>query len=345
MDYMIKIYTKSLDAWDAIFKSIKNARRSIYIEMYIFSDNTSNTHDFVGLLEEKAKSGLQVILILDAFGSIGLNKKVIDRLVGSGAEVLFFHHWFSRTHRKLVIIDGETSFNGGVNIFNNSKSWNDLNIKGGKQLSQNFVKIFKRTYVLAKGKNILIENKDSFKKYKIRAWIIDHFPIAGRKTLRKYYENKLSNASNSIFLVTPYFAPSKWFIETIKKAIYRNVKVSILIPQNTDHYFLDKMNLYYSGIFYSLGCKVYFLNEMNHAKAMLIDDEEGMIGSGNLDSMSFERNSELGVFFTNTRSIKELKNIINFWIQKSSVYNGEIHRLYWYEIILVPILKILHPIL
>lgn len=341
---MIKFYTKSTDAWDGMFEGIKSATRSIYIEMYIFSDDTAPTHDFVGLLEQKSRDGVQVILILDAFGSTELSDASIDRLRESGSEIIFFHHWFNRTHRKLVIIDGNIAFLGGTNISGHSSLWNDLQIRVSRQLAHRFVRIFHRSYILSGGRHKLIENISS-RKYKFRAWIIDHLPFSGRKKLRRYYEKKISKARNSIVFVTPYFVPSFWFINLIKEAIARKVAVTILIPRSTDHYFLDKVNQYWASFFMTLGCYVYVSESMNHAKALLIDNKEGMVGSGNLDSLSFERNSELGIFFTNKVSIQKLNTIFNMWIKDSTPYNKEVHSLRFYEWLLIPIIRFLRPVL
>lgn len=342
---MINFYTKSTDAWSAMFEGIKKATRSIYIEMYIFSDDTASTHDFVGLLELKARSGVQVILILDAFGSVDLSKEILNRMINAGVEILFFHHFLSHTHRKLVIVDGNTAFLGGTNISEHSRLWNDLQVKVGKRLAHNFIKIFHKTYILSGGKNKLIERPTTFRKYKVRTWIIDHLPLSGRRRLRAYYEKKISSAKNSIIFVTPYFIPAEWFMRVIAQAIHRGVKITILVPSMTDYYFLDKANSYYISLYASLGCTIYSSENMNHAKALLIDNLEGMVGSGNLDSLSFNRNSELGIFFTDKNSIQKLTNIIDKWIKSAKIYNEKTLLTHWYDFIFIYILKITHPML
>ena len=69
------IYTKSTEAWEAMYSAIEQAEISIWIEMYIFADDVEK-YDFVRLLESKAKKGLQVIMILDAFGSLELSNEI-----------------------------------------------------------------------------------------------------------------------------------------------------------------------------------------------------------------------------------------------------------------------------
>ena len=99
-----KFYTTSEKAWDAMIEAIAGAQKSIFIEMYIFVDNTAR-HDFYKILEEKAKKGLKVKVIIDSFGSNELSQKTIDRLKSAGVELLFFSYWLRHTHKKILIID------------------------------------------------------------------------------------------------------------------------------------------------------------------------------------------------------------------------------------------------
>jgi cardiolipin synthase len=341
----LKFYKNSVLAWDAMLQGIESAKRSIYIEMYSFSNDTESTHDFVKALSDKAKAGVEVVMILDAFGSMNLSDEVINNLQNSGVQVLFFHHFFNRTHRKLVVVDGSIAFLGGANISENSRKWFDLQVQGGKRVAQRLVRVFARTYKFAGGKKILRERGTKKEKNTITSYIIEHTPVTGRRHLRKYYEDKISHASSSIILITPYFVPSKWFYNSIHNSIKRGVRVDILIPKSTDHIFLDTVNTYMASRYRELGCYIHLLSEMNHAKAILIDEKEGMVGSGNLDNLSFQRNSELGIFFKDINSVKSLSKILHEWIIHSEEFNDSKHSLTWYEKIAMPFIRILFPFL
>lgn len=69
-----KLFTTSRKAWDAMLSAINQAEKSIYIEMYIFDSDTQESHNFIGQLEKKAKEGVSVIIVADAFGSKDLKK-------------------------------------------------------------------------------------------------------------------------------------------------------------------------------------------------------------------------------------------------------------------------------
>lgn len=341
----LKFYTNSVSAWDAMLSGVKNARSSIYIEMYEFLDDTRNTHDFVGVLISQALAGVEIVLILDAFGSMNLNDETIDKLESHGVQIFFYHHFLNRTHRKLIVIDGQYSFLGGTNISENSRTWFDIQVSVGKRATSHLVHTFIRAYKNAGGKKVLRESGLKFEKKSLFSYIIEHTPGVGKKKLHKYYKTKINNAENSIILISPYFVPGKWFSDSIKRAISRRVKVEIIVPKSTDHKILDIANLYYATKYSKFGCTIYFGDIMNHAKAMLIDEKEGMVGSGNLDNLSFERNSELGIFFKDKASVRNLSKILHSWIQNSNKYDSIQNKFAWYQIILMPLLRLIFPFL
>ncbi len=92
-----RLYPDSEAAWTAMYSRMQQAKKSIHIEMYIFTADTQRTHDFITLLKEKAQQGLQIILIFDVFGSISLSNKIVKDLTDVGVEVRFFRHIFSST--------------------------------------------------------------------------------------------------------------------------------------------------------------------------------------------------------------------------------------------------------
>jgi len=84
---------------------------------------------------------------------------------------------------------------------------------------------------------------------------------------------------------------------------------------------------------------------MNHAKIMLTDDEEGLIGSQNMDVLSFGWNMEAGVFFRQKKLVSDLKRIVDHWRDESIAFNSGWKHIKWYDKILIAIFKIFFPIL
>ncbi len=342
-----KLYTTSQKAWDGILRAIKKAQQSIYIEMFIFLDDTKNTHDFVGALKEKAQNGLEVVIIVDVYGSYSLKSSVVKDLRVAGVEFLYFSHWLRRNHRKIVIIDKEVAFLGGVNINDKIRKWHDLQIKISGGIIKPVLKSFARSYFRCGGKNssILRHNKKTLSK-KIKSWVVDNWqPSSSIFELNKYYKDKISSAENSIKLLTPYLIPPRWLMIHLISAVNRGVNVEIIIPKDTDVKSLNRINYLNACRLSTAGVKVYFASKMNHAKIMLIDEKEGLVGSQNLDILSFNTNIEAGVFFQQKDFIKDLSQIIEKWKANSEILNIKKIKLSLRNRLSIFFLRIFYPII
>lgn len=341
-----RLYTTSQKAWDGMFKAMALAKKSIYLEMYIFLDDTQATHNFLGLLKEKALAGLEVVIIADAHGSSSLRAGAADELRAAGVEFIYFSHWLKRTHRKILIIDNQVAFIGGVNIKENIRHWHDLQIKIEGKIVSPLLQSFAYSYKLVGGK------KESILKYsrlplvkKIKSWITDNF-VGGINlyNLNYYYQDKIKNAKTSIKIVTPYLLPPRWLLAILDDACRRGVNVEIIIPNDTDVKPLNKINYLNACRMSALGVKFYLMPMMNHAKIMLIDDFEGVIGSQNMDVLSFNLNMEAGVFFQQKDLVNDLKNIIEHWRRESIYLEAPGKKLKFSDRILIAVFKIFYPI-
>jgi cardiolipin synthase len=341
-----KFFTNSERAWRAMFEGIKKAKESIYLEMYIFT-NDMVQYDFLTLLKEKAKSGLRVRIILDSLGSSELSKYEIKDLQQSGAEVLFQSYFFHRTHRKILVIDGLRAFIGGVNLSQEFRFWNDLVIEvKGKKLMKHIIRSFAKVYSQSGGtdKEVLSQNKPLILD-KTHTWLIEHFPVRKKYNLKKIYKENLRHARESIILVTPYFMPSRWFIVALHQAVLRGVKVEVLVPKTTNHFWANRVGYFFMYRLSSLGVNFLLEPKMNHAKVMIIDGREGIVGSHNLDFLSFDLNSEVGVFLKDANTVKKLSLIIQEWKKDAVLFNPTTYKPKLFDYVLSPIIRIFFRIL
>lgn len=343
---VFKLYTDSEDAWTAMFARMQRATKSIHIEMYIFTADTQRTHDFIALLKDKAQSGVQVILIFDVFGSLSLSNGIVKELRTAGAEVRFFRHIFYRTHKKILLIDGKTAFLGGVNITEHARDWKDLQVEVSGSIIPYIFRSFNRTYKLTGGKlRPMKPLSDDTWTEKVKLWLLENMPVVGRKVLKQYYLQKLNHAAKSITFISPYFIPSRWMLGAMRNAISRDVKITVLIPDNTDFKLADNINKFFAWKVSKFGVNVLYTPGMNHAKAVLIDDEEGLVGSANIDELSFNIDNEIGIFFKDKAFVGQLKKIVDAWEATGVPYDHKIHRLKWYQALLVPLIRLFQPIL
>lgn len=340
------LYTTSHKAWDAMFAAILGAKKSIYLEMYILADDTVKTHDFFSLLKKKAKMGLEVAIIADSFGSHALTYKSIKEIKESGAEFIFFSHWLKRSHRKILVVDQNIAFLGGVNIKEGSRDWRDLQIKIAGAPAKMLLKSFANSYYRAGGR------KDSIVRFayepiskKIKNWVLDNWPNTNKKyNLNRYYQEKISNSRDLLQIVTPYLLPPRWLLIAIDDACRRGVRVEMMIPKNTDIKILDRMNFINVCRLTKVGVKFYVGDSMNHAKIMMIDNKEVAIGSQNFDILSFRVNYEAGMFSKQKNLVEDVVVILNKWKNESVLFDLKARSMSFLDKILFSILRIFYPI-
>ncbi|OGD31637.1 hypothetical protein A3C91_04240 [Candidatus Azambacteria bacterium RIFCSPHIGHO2_02_FULL_52_12] len=341
-----KFYTTSEKAWDGMLEAIRNAKKSIYLEMYIFVDNTPG-YDFFEMLKKKAHEGVRVKVIIDSIGSIDLKSQTVNDVRKSGVELLFFSYWLRRAHKKILVVDEKIAFIGGVNIHKVFKKWNDLQVRLEGPIVRSVIHSFARTYALCGGTDTHIlgssRKKNMFSKTKL--WILEHWQADDRVLIKKYYRESIHNAQRTIVIVTPYFAPHRWLMGALHQAVIRGVAVHILLPEYTDHWLMDRVNYFYMARLYKLGVVFYLYKEMNHAKAMLIDGREGLVGSNNIDPLSFKYNIETGVFFQEESMVGELKDIIAMWKEKSVVFDLSAKKPLWLDYLVSPLIRLFQSIL
>jgi cardiolipin synthase A/B len=327
-----RIFTTSEKAWAGMISGIESAHASVYLEMYILDDDSRGV-DFFNALEKAARRGVHVILVLDVVGSYDLLSNAVSRLREAGAEVVFCSFFWTRLHRKVLIVDETFAFIGGVNVGKKYAQWRDLQVEVRGTVVRSVTRSFARVYKKCGGKSEIVEaTPDLGRLKKTQLWFVDHGIGKRRHLFRKYYEERLDKAQTSITLVTPYLFPPRWFIAHLHQAIIRGVKVDIIMPVATDHWFVNGVNRSFASNLTGLGATCYFTKEMNHAKTMIVDRKEGIIGSQNLDFFSFNFNIEAGVFFHDPRMVEELATIVDSWKFEAKVYHPGAWTLRWYDI-------------
>ncbi len=335
-----RFFTLSSHAWDAMLKAIKGAKKSIYWESYILSDDT-DTHNFFGALKQKAVAGVRVKIIVDSLGSFWLSSEAIQKLKDSGAEVLFYnrllpwwnpyrlkHWWFNRNHKKMLIVDEEVAFVGGVNVAKRSSNWLDLHVELRGVIVRYIIRSFAASYELCGGKD-KIKYRGVLSKSKIK--IFHHSPLTDKEVLRKYYKISCLNAKKSIVIATPYFVPPAWLMRCLRGAVRRGVRVELIIPKKTDYWLATLANYTLISLIYRPGMNFFLTESMIHAKAFLVDGKEGLIGSQNIDAFSFDYNLESGIMFQRKDMVKDLKEIFDGWKKDSEemVFQKEGRKWYW----------------
>lgn len=336
-DFSYHFYSSTISSWDAMYQEVLGATKSIYWEIYAFVDDIAGNR-FIDLLCDKAKQGVDVKIIVDAFGSYYLTGLSINRLRSSGVEVLLFNklnlqlnlrQWWSRiwmrTHCKILMIDEEVAFIGGVNVQRDMEQWDDVHLRLSGKVTRPLLRYFARKYISSGGKRKRVKhilhpkliNKVGKLKEKIKFLINSPLRYYGRSPIRKFYSTALSTAKESFNLLTPYYAPDRKFLELIFKASKRGVKVNIILPFKNDIKLMNYMARAFYGLSKKAGATFYFLKKMNHGKALTVDNKMGMVGSTNLTNRSYFMNHEANVVFHEQNMVEELNHLLDDWKDKA----------------------------
>lgn len=331
-----KFFTSSTAAWKAMYAAIEKAQKSIYWESYIFLNDTVGV-PFITLLIQKAKVGVEVKLIFDSWGSFRLSADTVAQLRTAGIDILLFNdvtpwraiRWFrsilQRTHRKLLVIDNEIGFIGGVNIDERSRHWMDLVLMIRGKLVTTFTHSFARSYVAGGGEKKAVEHLLIEEGIRNRLYqFIFHHPRGNRSRIRRSFIMMIDQAKQSILLVTPYYVPDIHFLRSIRRAIKRGVKVEMIFPLRGDIALLTYATRAYFFITHTYGVAIHLLRNMVHAKAIVVDGEHAMVGSGNLDRQSFYFNHEANLQFRHKSMVRDLKKILEKWKSKAEQLNVEV---------------------
>ncbi|MBI5729030.1 MAG: phosphatidylserine/phosphatidylglycerophosphate/cardiolipin synthase family protein [Candidatus Magasanikbacteria bacterium] len=341
-DFSYQFYKTTSEAWDAMYQALLSAQKSIFWEIFIFVDDIAGSR-FVDALCEKARSGLEVKIIIDAYGSFSFSWAAERRLRDAGVEVLRFNRlhpelrlarwlarlWF-RNHRKVLIVDEWVVFLGGVNIHAAYQSWDDMYLKLAGPLARPLLRGFAKSYISAGGekRNVrkLLGTKlsDDLKLWKEKFKFIVHSPRFKKiSKTRRLFVQALTVAKESVNFLTPYFVPDKQFLQAVALARRRGVKVNIFLPLRTDSKLLELLALTYYGHTLKAGANIYFLPTMNHGKAMSVDNTLGHVGSINITPRSFYFNEESGVSFSDERMVNDLNVLFNEWKKIAQPFDEE----------------------
>lgn len=366
-DNNVEIFDKASDKYDRMFEDIKNAKKSINISYYIIRK------DFYGkqlldLLVEKVKEGVEVRLIYDHIGSKITSKKFFKPLIKVGGKVekffpsriflkLYINH---RNHRKMVIIDGDIAYIGGMNIgkeyVGDDKKiakWADRHIRivGGAVAS--IQTQFFLDYLFVSKERIDWENKEVISKFynsKINdkgnkaMQIIASGPDYKESTIRDSYLKMINNAKESIIIETPYLIPDESILTSIKLAVSSGVDVKIVIPGVP-----DKKSIYYATLSYAKeliasGVKIYKYNGFMHSKLLIVDNDIVNIGSANMDRRSFSLNFEINAIVYDKEFNKANRSIVSKELEDSELMNnGKKNNIF--SIVLEKLARLFSPII
>jgi len=310
----LEVFTNGPAFYPAIINAFRSAQHSINLEAYVFM-KSEIARQYVEVLAERARAGVQVNLVLDAFGSMGAPDNFFAPLLKAGGRVVRYNRltWYhllrmdNRTHRELVIVDGKTGFIGGAGVSdwwftgtNGKPRWRDDMVRVEGETVANLQATFAENWLQAAGE--LIVGSAYFPDLECpdptTALVINSTPTVGGSTrARILMQLLIASATRHVAITTPYFVPDKTLKLELCRAIERGVKVQILVPGNKNNHFLTRSTSRGTyGELLKVGAELYeYQPSMIHAKVLIVDELWAVVGSTNFDNRSFGINDEVNL--------------------------------------------------
>lgn len=343
----IKLLKSGHEKFEDLFNSIREAKHHIHLEYFNFRNDSIANLTF-SLLAQKAKEGVKVRAMFDAFGNFSnnkpLKKKHLKAIQESGVEIIKFdplkfpyiNHAFHRDHRKIVVIDGKIGYTGGMNIADyyieglpEIGEWRDMHVRIEGESVHELQTIFltmwnKETKEDIKGDEYYPYKHNNSNKIGKGIAIVDRHPRKTPKAMRRVYAKAIETADNKIQIINPYFTPTRIIKKAIKNALEKGVKVEIMIPGKSDISFTPDAAFYIANQLRKKGADIYVYNGgFHHSKVMMIDSLYCTVGSTNLNSRSLRYDYEVNAFIFDKETTQELIDIFKEDQKESTLLTKE----------------------
>ena len=308
------VLTNGDQIFPPMLAAVHAAQRRVSLETYIYNEGTVG-RQFTDAFIAAAKRGVLVQLVVDAMGSSKIPKAWLDNLKSAGVKVGEFGttKWYSleelnyRTHRKILVVDGQVGFTGGVGLDDqwlghaeDVKHWRDtmVRIEGPVvrlmegAFNENFIETSAQAVMPVVDPPAVIppSPQDS-------AMVQRSSPTGGSNDLKRLYLLSIASARRALDITTPYFVTDESSTWSLEQAVKRGVKVRILVEGDvTDAKPVKYASRYAYQRLLDQGIEIYeYQPTMLHAKAMVVDGVWSTFGSANFDNRSLELNDEMNL--------------------------------------------------
>ena len=330
----VKLLMSGQEKFADLFDAIRQARHHIHLEYFNFR-NDSIGNALFDLLAEKAAEGVEVRAMFDAFGnwsnSKPLRNKHLKTIRKRGIEIVKFdpitfpyvNHALHRDHRKIVVIDGQIGYTGGMNVADyylnglpKIGQWHDMHVRIDGDAVRYLQGIFLTMWNRETGQHV--GGPEYFADIHIpdniagEVAIVDRVPRETPRSISHAYAAAIDSAKQVIRIINPYFVPTKSIRRALKNALKRNVRVEIMIPSVSDVPFTPEAALYFVHKLMKRGAHIYLFNGgFHHSKVMTVDDTYCTVGTANLNSRSLRYDYETNAFIFDPHTTRQLNTLFN----------------------------------
>ncbi|PVW12629.1 cardiolipin synthase [Marixanthomonas spongiae] len=343
----VELLLNGEEKFPKVLAAIEAAKSHIHLEYYIYEDDKTG-NEIADLLIKKAQEGVEVRFLYDDFGSHDLGKKFIKKLEDAGVATAPFYkiklyalanRLNYRNHRKIIVIDGERSFVGGINMSdkyrNDTKAkdglyWRDthLMLKGPASLYLQYLFLcdwnFCSKQQLEFGPKYFPEQPENKTIEKELLQIVPSGPDSNLPVIFYSLMQAIASAKEKIWITSPYFIPGESLMDALIIAAKSGVEVKLLVPGISDSKMVNAAARSYYSELLPHGVQIYLYNKgFVHAKTMIVDDNLAVIGSANMDYRSFDLNFEVNAVLFSENINKKLQKAFENDLKESSKIDSQ----------------------
>ncbi len=323
----VEIFLDGNSAYAALLGAVAAAEHHVHLEYYIWEPDTIGT-ELRDALIDRAKAGVQVRMIVDGTGSNKLKKNWLTPLKAAGVEVALFNpvrlrslrlrRPDFRTHRKIVVCDGHVGFTGGMNITDfhsasrSNEYWRDTHLRITGAAVWGLQRLFTEDWYFA-AEAMCPVNDDTFpaptQEGEHLVQILGSGPDSSAFAIHKALFTAINQATDRLWMTTPYFVPDEGLLLAITSAALRDVDVRLIVPRRGDSRLVDLAARSYFPELLEVGVRIYeYEARFIHAKTLVCDHDVAIIGTANLDNRSFRLNFEVAAIVFGETAAATLAN-------------------------------------
>lgn len=315
--------------FSAMLEAIAGAQRTVCLETYILRGDRTGWR-FADALSERARAGVEVSLLYDAWGS-SVPAALIESLHQAGVRTAAFHPLrFSgrrreligrltrRDHRKSLIVDSQIGFTGGINISDDyaavedgGRGWRDTHLRIIGPAAVELEYFFLNTWRRVGGVPV---NEERYGGHHRRAdplvTVITSDLRHGRLSIKDAYRQAISSAKERIWITNAYFLPTLLFIRELTAAAKRGVDVRIMVAGTTDVRAVLEASRSIYEVLLNAGARLFeWQGRVLHAKTAVVDGRWSTVGSSNLDQQSLRHNLEVNAIVASEQFARALEDM------------------------------------
>lgn len=300
----VRLFLDGRAKFDALLADVRGAREHVHLQTFILREDALG-RAVLGALEERARAGVEVRLLVDAMGGRKLGRAV-ERLTAAGGRVVLFYpgvwHLNYRNHRKIAAIDGRVAYCGGFNVADEYVGrgpfgpWRDAAVRVEGPAAHLLQLRFLRDWLFASGEKV-----EDARRYfgPVRAdgpaivQEVSSGPDTERPWIAETCLKMIMEARETCYLQTPYFAPGEGLMAALRVAAGSGVDVRIMIPDRPDHPFVFWATQSFCADLLASGVRCFqYTAGFLHSKTLVVDGKVCSVGSANFDRRSFVLNFE-----------------------------------------------------